>query len=401
MKSIVKLACLNIRSQKFKYVIVFILIFIAGIGVYASEVLNQSLKNGLYIVKDRIGADVIVVPEGFVSETEDALFKGKACTIKFDTEWKDVIVNEDDVEKVCSQLYIASLNGASCCDGEIQLIAIDLENDFVIGPWIKENNISSLSDDEVIVGASFKVKKGDYLTYYNKKFKVVSILDETGGGYDKSVFISYDAAKIMSEDKRNKITFPFHIDDNDSSMEFVKLKNGVDPEKFKLAFEKKYANQEISVYNESSKMEEFADRVLEFNVFGKIMNVWILLISGISLLAVNTITTYNRKNEIGSMLTVGIEKRKIIAVFFCEYVMVMVLATLSSTILMGGFVYFFKEWIKGILNLPFVLVNGYTIFKIIIEMGIVNLLVLLCSFTISFYWIYKRNPADMIKEVGR
>ena len=355
----------------------------------------------MYIINDRIGADVIVVPEGFVSDTEDALFKGKVCTIKFDTKWNDIISKENEVEKVCSQLYIASLNGASCCDGEVQLIAINLENDFVIGPWIKENNISSLDDDEIIVGASFKVKKGDYITYYNKEFKVISILDETGGGYDKSVFISYSAAKKMSEDKRNKITFPFHIDENASSMEFIKLKKGVDPEKFKIAFEKKYANQEISVYNESSKMEEFADRILEFQVFGKIMNIWIMLISGISLLAINTITTYHRKNEIGSMLTVGIEKKKIISIFFLEYIMITVIATLSSTILMGGFLYFFKEWIKGILNLPFVLVNGVTVLKIILNMSITNLLVLLCSVTISFFWIYKRNPADMIKEVGR
>ena len=41
MKSIIKLACLNIKSQKFKYSIVFILLFIAGIAVYASEVLNN------------------------------------------------------------------------------------------------------------------------------------------------------------------------------------------------------------------------------------------------------------------------------------------------------------------------------------------------------------------------
>lgn len=397
----IKLAWLNIKGKQFKYTIMFLLIFLTSIGLYTGDVLLTSMKKGLEITQDRIGAEVIVVPDGFVSEAEDALFKGKACTLNFNRQWEAILQKTEDVSKVTSQLYLATLSGASCCDGEIQIIAIDLPNDFVVGPWIKENNITNLQDDEIIVGSSFKVKKGDYITYYNRKFKVIAVIDETGAGYDKSAFISYEAANIMASDESNRNTFPFQKNENVTSMIFLRITAGTDPMTVKSNIERQFGDEGIAVYSVTSKINEFSKKVMEFQTFGNIMNVWMILISTIALFAIHTITTFQRKNEVGSMLTVGIVKQRIIHIFLLEYILISVIAIVSAISTINVVMFFFQNEIKNLLELPFILIQMSDSFRIIAKLLGINVLIIIGSVLCSFYWIYMKNPAEMIKEVSR
>lgn len=396
----VKLALFNIKGKKFKYTIMFLLLFITSIGIYASDMLLQSMEKGLNTTKEQIGADIIVVPEGFVSEVDDALFKGKACTLNFDRKWETILQDMEGVKNVSSQLYIATLNGAACCEGEAQLIAIDFKNDFTIYPWTEEDSIRKLSKDEIILGSSFDNEVGDSVTYYNKTFKVKSIMSETGAGYDKSMFISYDAAIDMISDKKNKNMFPFNKGEDTASMVLIQVDAGIDPMSLKTEIEKNYSSEDISVYGVTTKINELVEKMMEFKVFGTILNVWVTVIVVIALFAVNTITTFHRKNEIGSMLTVGIEKGKIISVFLLEYIVVSMVAIISSVFLISVLVYFFQNLIKNVLGLPFILVSGMDSLKIILKLIVINIVVLKGSVISSFYWIYKRSPSEMIKEVG-
>lgn len=90
---IIKIAWKNIKKKKFKSVVVFLLIFLTGFGIFGGKILCGSLENGLKLTKDRMGSDMIVVPKGFVSAAEDALFNGKACTLIFDKSIEDKIAS--------------------------------------------------------------------------------------------------------------------------------------------------------------------------------------------------------------------------------------------------------------------------------------------------------------------
>ncbi len=395
-----KLALFNIKGKKFKYSIMFLLLFITSIGIYASDILLQSMEKGLITTKEQIGADIIVVPEGFVSEVDDALFKGKACTLNFDRKWEYVLQDMEGVKNISSQLYIATLSGVECCDGEAQLIAVDFKNDFSICPWTKEDSIRNLSKDEIILGSAFDNEVGDFVNYYNKKFKVKYIMSETGAGYDKSLFISYEAAIEMIADEKNKNMFPFNKGEDLASMVLIQVDAGVDPMSLKSEIEKSYGAEGIAVYGVTTKINELLDKMMEFKMFGTILNVWVTVIVVIALFAVNAITTFQRKNEIGSMLTVGIEKRKIIYIFLLEYIVVSMAAIISSIFLINVFVYFFQNHIKNILELPFILIYGLDSLKIVLKLIVINILVLIGSVISSFYWIYKRSPSEMIKQFG-
>ena len=129
MFTVRKLAIKNILYQKFRTSILLCLLLFSTIGIFGGSLLNHCMKDGLNTTIDRIGADIIVVPDKFVSDVEDALFQGKACTVNFDAAWKEKLGNVEGVSQTGTQLYMASLGTFDCCEGTVQMIAVDLNSD--------------------------------------------------------------------------------------------------------------------------------------------------------------------------------------------------------------------------------------------------------------------------------
>lgn len=392
-----KLAWLNIKAKKFKYIIMFLLIMITSIGIYTSNLLATSLSDGLEKTKEKLGADLIIVPSEIDTNIEDALFEGIPCTLTFDSSFNERLSVLKGVDKLCSQLYIATLSGADCCDNSTQLIAFDIEKDFVVGPWISEN-ISKLEDDEIVLGASHELEVGDTATYYNKKFKVVSILEQTGLGYDESAFITYGAAQEIVSNNQDK--FDFSDVNSVNSMIFINTTSDYSPRLLEKVITGQYGHLGIEPYSTTSKISSIAKDVTNFKTFGNVMNAMIILLTTIALFALITITTFQRKNEIGSMLTIGVSKTRIILIFILEYLIVSTTAILVSLIGIETVFLLFKVKIDMLFNLPFVLPSIKEIILLIIKLISINLFIMISSITFPFYWIHKKSPAEMIKEVG-
>ena len=56
------------------------------------------------------------------------------------------------MEKVNPQLYLATLS-AGCCSFPIQIIGVDLKDDFIVGAWLTSRIDNKLADNEVIAGS--------------------------------------------------------------------------------------------------------------------------------------------------------------------------------------------------------------------------------------------------------
>lgn len=392
----IKVALSNIKFFKFKYIIIFLLIFITSISIFTSDILLKSINEGLEKSQDRLGADAIIVPSGYEDSVENTLFNGTPCTLTFDKKWEEKIKQIDGVKQTSSQLYLATLPGESCCDGEIQLIAIDPKNDFLISPWLSENNISDLKNDEIILGSNFKIPIGDTVTYYNKKFTVAAIMNQTGMGYDKSAFISFDAANEIV--KNNKTKFTFNNVDNTCSMIFVKTKD-IKADIIKEMIKSRFGTNEINVYTTDKKINDFKNEVDNFQILGSIMNTIIIILSTISLFAINTITIIQRKNEIGSMLTVGITKNKIVKIYLTENLLISFISIIISILFTTLLMYLFNSSIQSILNIPFVLPSITKLLLISLKLIIINILIIIVALSNGFKWIYKKSPSEMIKEV--
>lgn len=395
-----KLATLNLKSKKFKYTIIFILIMIMSITLFASNTLLVSMKNGIETSKNKLGADIIITPSKYEETAQNALFNGEICTLTMNKNWEDKVKEIDGVKNVSSELYLATLPGASCCDGMIQLIAIDPNNDFLITPWLEKSNMQGLKDDEIILGYNFKIKPGEKIKYYNREFTVVANMDETGLGYDASAFISYEAADKIIKDKSHNGKFDFDSSFDVASMIFIRTEENADPAVVKELITARFGNSEIMPYSTSGKFSEFSKEMNSFKTFAIFMDVLLIIVIIISLLAIETITTVQRRNEIGSMYTVGISKNRIIKIFTIEYLIVSLVAIIISIVVTELIFVFFHEWIRSLFNMPIIIPGvGDTAFMLVKQI-LLSLVIMIISLSSSFIWIKKESPADMIKEVN-
>lgn len=391
----IRLALKNIDHKRFKYVMIFFVIMVFSISLFCETFFSKSLTNGLEQAKMRLGADLIVVPKGESSTAERTLFEGKPCTLTFSTSRSKEISHLSDVKSACSETYIATLPGASCCDGQTQLIAFDPKNDFIVGAWINES-VADLKDNEIVLGSNYVLNVGDTVKYYNKHFTVRAKLTQTGLGYDQSAFITYGAAQEIVTKNPDKFSFS-NVHDV-TSMTFLRLN---DPDRINVVKQKIEQNvPDVSPYTTNNKMHTISRELSNLSIFGKLGKVAVTLLTALSLFSILTLTTVPRKNEIGTCLTIGIPKDKIIGIFFLEYLIVSFLSILCSFLGATAFFLLFSEQILSVFELPAVSLSIREIFVLFCRIIGMNLLLSILSILFPFIWIKRSEPAILTKEIG-
>lgn len=102
-----------------------------------------------------MGADIIVIPNGYKEELKTAMFTGEACNIYFDGNWAKKLSSVEGVKKASPQLYLATMTDNLCCVGGNQLIAYDEDTDFIVKSWLHGD--TKFKKGEVIVGSDLIV----------------------------------------------------------------------------------------------------------------------------------------------------------------------------------------------------------------------------------------------------
>src|SRR5512138_975980 len=188
----------SIRQRPFRN-IATILCFIVITGTLLSTYfLVGGARNSVEVGMDRLGADVLVLPQDAAISGEAVLLTGKPSTFVFTSSVQDRIAAMEGVEKAAPQIYIGTLANAACCTGRVQLIGFDPALDFTIQPWLMTELGRPLRRGEVVVGSGFTSEAGEVLTFYGKNFTVAGKLDPSGMGMDESAFIMLDDAYEMA-----------------------------------------------------------------------------------------------------------------------------------------------------------------------------------------------------------
>lgn len=391
------LALNNIRYQRFRSIIVFVLLVITTVALFLSDFLTESMSEGITKTADRIGADLIVVPDTFVSSIENALFLGKPCTVNFDRSWIDKIGAIEGVKKVSSQLYLSSLS-QDCCDSSLQLIAFDNKTDFTVTPWLSKEGIASLKDNEIILGSNIKKKIGDQVKYFGRIFTVKDVLDESGMGYDSCAFINYEAAYDVAKDTTYKNILPFSSDNDVISMVLVDIDENETVSEVKDKIISQYGEDGIAVYTTNELLTKFTDNLRNLKVYGEILKILFLLLAVASLYAIFTITIHQRRHEFGSMLSVGIPREMIVRMLLWEMLLIIIAASIVGISLVCGVIIPFHIRIKSLLKIPYLLPDESKILSMIIKMFVINFIICGVTSFQSFWKFSRAQAAELIKE---
>ena len=94
--SLFNIARMNLKRQPIRTAFLSFLIFSLSFVLFFGTFLMKSLNCGLSSLSDRLGADIIVVPQGYDTKIEGALLRGEPNTFYFDisaVEWFKLLHN--------------------------------------------------------------------------------------------------------------------------------------------------------------------------------------------------------------------------------------------------------------------------------------------------------------------
>lgn len=194
---------------------------------FGGSLISMNLAQGLNSMRARMGADIMVIPNGTHTKAEALLTNGGSSTFYFTNNIEDLVRRSPGVQKASAQTYISSLS-AGCCAEKLQIIGFDPDSDFVIGPWIYSQHKKTLHKGEMIAGANVLVSYKNTVRLFGHQWPVVAQLAKTGTSIDNSVFVRRESVPQVVEysTKVHHTAIPKEYAEKAISAVLVKVRKG-------------------------------------------------------------------------------------------------------------------------------------------------------------------------------
>lgn len=403
--SITHISLSNLRRRRLRTVALVVSLTIA-IGIFFSYVLlSKSIESTLEIGAGRLGADIMVIPEGSEKPAETVLLSGSPTLFYLKKDILNRLEGYSEIERLSPQLYLQPFTQLVCCIAEkFLIIAYDPDTDFTVAPWIRYKLKSRQEIYDVVVGHSVKYYPGQEMNLYGRKMKVVASLDPTGLGYfDKSVFIPLDGARemlrtlkrysekreiphrdVIKDESFSHLTNPVKesisikdIDPDGVSAIFLKLRTDVPVKEFAKRIKKDIKGIGAVVVKESTVTvkRQISSLLSSFIVPIVVLLLMCTLILGV----VFSMSVKERQREIGLMRAMGSYKWTIFRLVITESIIISILGAIWGTLFGSTIFFVFKNKIMAALNLLYVWPSLSVIFSVIFITVITSLLVGLLS----------------------
>lgn len=194
---------------------------------FGGSLISMNIAQGLNSMRARMGADIMVIPNGTHTKAEALLTNGGSSTFYFTNNIEDLVRRSPGVQKASAQTYISSLS-AGCCAEKLQIIGFDPDSDFVIGPWIYSQHKKTLHKGEMIAGANVLVSYKNTVRLFGHQWPVVAQLAKTGTSIDNSVFVRRESVQQVVEysTKVHHTAIPKEYAEKAISAVLVKVRKG-------------------------------------------------------------------------------------------------------------------------------------------------------------------------------
>lgn len=390
-KNIIKfLAKENIRKKPLRSICLMSIVAIFVVFLFCGTILSTSISNGVNALSNRLGADIIVVPEGYKANIESVLLKGEPSEFYLPDGALEKVKNTEGIEEVTPQLYVATLS-ASCCSYPVQIIGIDYETDFLIKPWLQKTLNRDLKDDEVIIGNHIVGDDNAKVKFFDKELSVVGRLEQTGMGFDATVFVNMNTAKKLARESERIQKNPASEGEKISTI-LIKLKPNYNVSEISNKIMKEHARDGLFAMFSKKFVSEVSSnlKVISSYIYLSIFIIWVM--STILLAVVFSVILNERKKELSVLRILGASKKKLSNIIITEAVYIGFYGSIIGIFVGIILIFSLIPVVQKSLNVPFLLPSVLNLSLVALVCLLVGVLVGALS---SFNSARKINKTDV------
>ncbi len=319
----------------------------------ATTLVVRGAENSLHLAIDRLGADILVVPQGAESKVETALLMSTPVSAWMPASVVAKIAAIPGVKAVSPQLYLSSLHGASCCSvSDMFLVAYDPVTDFTVTPWVRKKIGTELRLGEAVGGTYVFVPEGqDHIKLYGYFLTLKANLEPTGTGLDQTMFITFQTAAEIARLSPKLAAEPLVIPPDSISAALVKVNPADDPHEVALEiFKKAPGVVPVESPNMFLAYRQQLNGLLRSNL--TILGItWILSLVLVGL--VFSMAANERRRELGVLRAMGATRFFVLRSLLAEAGFLALVGGLSGAALTILVIALFRTRIILSLNLPF------------------------------------------------
>lgn len=274
------------------------------------------------------------------------------------------------VAQTSTQVYVQTLTNAKCCIGEFFLIGFDPETDFTIAPWLATHlKGKPLGPLDVIAGDRILLREGDGATFYGTNFRIAGVLEKTGMGIDRTIYVPIEGLRQMIADSYGLAEQPLAINPDEISSIMVSIEAGADI--IDVAERIEGQVEGVHVFTASQLNQAVARQMqgvmgITFGVTATLWLMSLLLVGLIFSLIVN-----ERQRELGLLRAMGAPRRAVFRLVMSEAGLLTGLGGVSGLVISGVILMSFSRLIQLRLRIPYLLPS--TVEIIAVEVGLLIL----------------------------
>lgn len=344
----------NIRKRPYRSFCLMLAAVIGSYALFVGLVLKESLNNGIGRMQERMGADLMIVPESSEIKARNILLTGEPEFFYMDVSVAKAVADIEGVECATSQFYFTSLS-SDCCSARVQLIAFDPDTDFVINPWIDERVTTDVAGGSVIIGSEVTPLSNGKVKFYGSEYSVAGKLGETATGLDHSVFMTRDTMHEILNDATDKGYRFLNPEDDSSWVSTVLIRVNGDADITEVEKEI-YKNAEGIKFIETDKL--ISDVTVKLGSVENIINVTLtvlLVFSFLTMILFFSVIFHERKKEFAVLRILGTSSSRICLFSLAEGITIGAAGGSAGLVLGMLTVFPFNHYIENSLDVPYLM----------------------------------------------
>jgi len=397
------LALQNLGRRKARTLLLLAAVAVCSGAIFTGAVLMRSIETSMSVGFTRLGADMLIVPSGTLTNITAALLTAEPTDFTLDDSLLGRIERLKGVERAAPQLiFRTDLSGYGKSGELIDLIAFDPGRDITVQPWLEQHLDRPLREGDVIVGGRREEPIGSELLLFGRPLTIYGKLGKTAvGTHERGLFITFATLDELRDVMRQVCGTKAPLEPNKLSGVLLELAPGATTQQVRFAALANFPG--IKVVAGESMLTSIRQGLAALlnGVLGLMVIMFVSTALMVSVLFSAIIT--ERRRELGLLQAIGARRGQIVGLLLTEAALATaiggligcVLGVLLIRVYEHSLVYYLER-----IGIPFIWLNTSTIALIAFVCILFASLIGAAGALYPAWRASRQEPYDLIRSEG-